>query len=72
MLILFCSGYSSCRVSIKCSYAEAGVKEDSNSATIDVMADIKTERVCSWDFFLKTFLFYDVSCNYAIFRTRHH
>ncbi|CAK9173447.1 unnamed protein product [Ilex paraguariensis] len=35
----------SCRVSIKCSYAEAGVKEDSNSATIDVMADIKTERI---------------------------
>ncbi|KAI7987628.1 Uncharacterized protein LOK49_LG13G01868 [Camellia lanceoleosa] len=30
---------------VKCSYAEAGVKEDSNSGTIDVVADVKTERV---------------------------
>ncbi|XAR70669.1 hypothetical protein NMG60_11027597 [Bertholletia excelsa] len=34
-----------CRLRVKCSYAEAGVREDSNSATIDVVADVKTERV---------------------------
>lgn len=33
------------RFGVKCSYAEAGVKEDSNSGTIDVVADVKTERV---------------------------
>ena len=31
---------------MNCSYAEAGVKDDSSSATIDVVADVKTERVC--------------------------
>ncbi|PSS01344.1 Uncharacterized protein CEY00_Acc22702 [Actinidia chinensis var. chinensis] len=34
-----------CRFGIKCSYTEASIKDDSNSATIDVVADIKTERV---------------------------
>ncbi|GFZ08686.1 NAD(P)-binding Rossmann-fold superfamily protein [Actinidia rufa] len=33
------------RFGIKCSYTEASIKDDSNSATIDVVADIKTERV---------------------------
>ncbi|OWM64172.1 uncharacterized protein At1g32220, chloroplastic isoform X2 [Punica granatum] len=33
------------RLRVKCSYADAGVKDDSNSATIDVVADVKTERV---------------------------
>ncbi|XVF13679.1 hypothetical protein REPUB_Repub08aG0228600 [Reevesia pubescens] len=30
---------------VKCSYAEAGISDDSRSATIDVVADIKNERV---------------------------
>ncbi|KAI3420570.1 NAD(P)-bd_dom domain-containing protein [Psidium guajava] len=30
---------------VKSSYAEAGVRDDSESATIDVVADVKTERV---------------------------
>ncbi|KAJ0112745.1 hypothetical protein Patl1_03582 [Pistacia atlantica] len=34
-----------CRFGVKCSSAEAGVVDDSNSATIDVVADIKSERV---------------------------
>ncbi|KAI6702442.1 hypothetical protein NL676_011578 [Syzygium grande] len=34
-----------CRLRVNCSYAEAGVRDDSNSATIDVVADVKTERV---------------------------
>ncbi|XP_030457126.1 uncharacterized protein At1g32220, chloroplastic isoform X2 [Syzygium oleosum] len=33
------------RLRVNCSYAEAGVRDDSNSATIDVVADVKTERV---------------------------
>ncbi|XP_030524704.1 uncharacterized protein At1g32220, chloroplastic isoform X2 [Rhodamnia argentea] len=35
----------STRFKVKSSYAEAGVRDDSNSATIDVVADVKTERV---------------------------
>ncbi|KAJ9707241.1 hypothetical protein PVL29_002297 [Vitis rotundifolia] len=37
--------YSFCRFGVRCSYAEAGVKGDSKSATIDVEADVKSERV---------------------------
>ncbi|KAI4328028.1 hypothetical protein L6164_020425 [Bauhinia variegata] len=33
------------RFSISCSYAGAGVSDDSRSATIDVVADIRSERV---------------------------
>ncbi|KAK3434790.1 hypothetical protein EUGRSUZ_D02227 [Eucalyptus grandis] len=33
------------RTRVNCSYAEAGVSDDSKSATIDVVADVKTERV---------------------------
>lgn len=33
------------RFRVNCSYAEAGVSDDSKSATIDVVADVKTERV---------------------------
>ncbi|KAF8032533.1 hypothetical protein BT93_D1441 [Corymbia citriodora subsp. variegata] len=33
------------RLRVNCSYAEAGVSDDSKSATIDVVADVKTERV---------------------------
>uniref|UniRef100_A0A6N2KR73 NAD-dependent epimerase/dehydratase domain-containing protein n=1 Tax=Salix viminalis TaxID=40686 RepID=A0A6N2KR73_SALVM len=36
---------SLCKSVVKCSYAEAGVKDDYKSTTIDVVADIKTERV---------------------------
>lgn len=35
----------SCKFGVKCNYAEAGVKEDFNSATIDVAANVRTERV---------------------------
>ncbi|KAJ0052713.1 hypothetical protein Pint_03509 [Pistacia integerrima] len=34
-----------CRFGVKCSSAEAGVVDESNSAAIDVVADIKSERV---------------------------
>ncbi|GAV86733.1 NAD_binding_10 domain-containing protein, partial [Cephalotus follicularis] len=34
-----------CRFRVKCSYAEAGIKNDATSDTIDVVADIKSERV---------------------------
>ncbi|KAK4489212.1 hypothetical protein RD792_005007 [Penstemon davidsonii] len=33
------------RVGVRCSYAEPGLKENSNVGTIDVVADIKTERI---------------------------
>ncbi|KAG6435928.1 hypothetical protein SASPL_100809 [Salvia splendens] len=33
------------RVGIKCSYTGSGIREDSNVGTIDVVADVKTERV---------------------------
>lgn len=33
------------RFGVKCSYADASVREDFNSAAIDVVADVKTERV---------------------------
>lgn len=35
----------SCSVGVKCSYTDPGVKENSNIGTIDVVADVKTERV---------------------------
>ncbi|GLT80602.1 hypothetical protein SLA2020_520330 [Shorea laevis] len=35
----------SCKFGIKCSYAGASVQDDSGPATIDVVADIKSERV---------------------------
>nr|DAD17877.1 TPA_asm: hypothetical protein HUJ06_019340 [Nelumbo nucifera] len=34
-----------CRFSIRCSYAGTNIKEDYTSAPIDVVADVKTERV---------------------------
>ncbi|KAK0588410.1 hypothetical protein LWI29_000605 [Acer saccharum] len=34
-----------CRIGVKCSYAEAGVVDDLKSAPIDVVADVKSERV---------------------------
>ncbi|KAJ8754315.1 hypothetical protein K2173_002766 [Erythroxylum novogranatense] len=39
------SNNHSCQLRIKCSYAEAGGKDDSKNATIDVVADVKPERV---------------------------
>ncbi|XP_047980763.1 uncharacterized protein At1g32220, chloroplastic [Salvia hispanica] len=33
------------RVGIRCSYSGSGIREDSNVGTIDVVADVKTERV---------------------------
>ncbi|XP_027081285.1 uncharacterized protein At1g32220, chloroplastic-like isoform X1 [Coffea arabica] len=33
------------RAGIRCSYADAGIKENVNPGTIDVVADVKTERV---------------------------
>jgi len=35
-----------CRFAVNFSYAEAGVNVDSISNTIDVVADVKSERVC--------------------------
>lgn len=35
----------SCVAGVKCSYAEAGIKKDVNVGTIDVVADVKTERI---------------------------
>jgi len=35
-----------CRFAVNFSYAEAGVSADSKSNTIDVVADVKSERVC--------------------------
>ncbi|KAE8727421.1 NAD(P)-binding Rossmann-fold superfamily protein isoform 3 [Hibiscus syriacus] len=34
-----------CKFGVKCSYAEAGTSDDSRSATIDVVADVKNERI---------------------------
>ncbi|GMI95594.1 hypothetical protein like AT1G32220 [Hibiscus trionum] len=34
-----------CKFGVKCSYAEAGISDDSRSATIDVVADVKNERI---------------------------
>ncbi|XP_074329182.1 uncharacterized protein At1g32220, chloroplastic isoform X1 [Apium graveolens] len=39
------SRYRPCKLRVKCAYAGAGVTEDFNSTTIDVSADIRTERV---------------------------
>lgn len=52
LLMNFCPLYFNCfcRSRIKCSYADASVKDDSKSATIDVVADIRTERVCILNF----------------------
>uniref|UniRef100_A0A2C9U3X2 NAD-dependent epimerase/dehydratase domain-containing protein n=1 Tax=Manihot esculenta TaxID=3983 RepID=A0A2C9U3X2_MANES len=36
---------SHCKFQIKCSYADANVNVDYGSSTIDVVADVKTERV---------------------------
>ncbi|OMO93377.1 hypothetical protein COLO4_16942 [Corchorus olitorius] len=35
----------SSKFSVKCSYAEAGIVDDSRSSTIDVVADIRSERI---------------------------
>ncbi|KAE8702841.1 NAD(P)-binding Rossmann-fold superfamily protein isoform 3 [Hibiscus syriacus] len=37
--------HSFCKFGVKCSYAEAGISDDSRSATIDVVADVKNERI---------------------------
>ncbi|KAK3017670.1 hypothetical protein RJ639_003987 [Escallonia herrerae] len=34
-----------CKYGVRCSYAEASIKEDIDSAPIDVSADVRTERV---------------------------
>nr|KJB25241.1 hypothetical protein B456_004G182300 [Gossypium raimondii] len=34
-----------CKFGVKCSYAEAGISDDSRSATIDVVADVRNERI---------------------------
>ncbi|XP_007040707.2 PREDICTED: uncharacterized protein At1g32220, chloroplastic [Theobroma cacao] len=34
-----------CKFGVKCRYAEAGIKDDSRSPTIDVVADVKSEKV---------------------------
>ncbi|KAK8650335.1 hypothetical protein V6N13_139980 [Hibiscus sabdariffa] len=34
-----------CKFGVKCSYAGAGISDDSRSATIDVVADVKNERI---------------------------
>lgn len=40
------SRHRSCRgVSVKCSYTDPGIKENFNVDTIDVVADVKTERI---------------------------
>lgn len=39
------SFHRSSRVGVKCSYSDPGIKENSNVGTIDVVADVKTERV---------------------------
>ncbi|XP_058191284.1 uncharacterized protein At1g32220, chloroplastic isoform X1 [Rhododendron vialii] len=41
----FPSNIRFCRFGVKCSYAEASTKEDGYSSTIDVIADVKPERV---------------------------
>lgn len=41
----FPSNNRCCRFGVKCSYAEASIKDDPNSSLIDVVADVKTERV---------------------------
>jgi hypothetical protein len=38
--------YILCRFGVRCSYAEATVGDDYKPDTIDVIADVKTERVC--------------------------
>lgn len=43
---------------VKCSYAEAGIKKDVNVGTIDVVADVKTERVWPGDIFIFCVLSY--------------
>ncbi len=35
-----------CRFGVRCSYAEATERGDSKPDTIDVVADVKSERVC--------------------------
>ncbi|XP_020243873.1 uncharacterized protein At1g32220, chloroplastic [Asparagus officinalis] len=37
--------YSSLRINTRCSYAASDINEDSSSVPIDVVADVKTERV---------------------------
>lgn len=61
--IFFLYGYSSCRFGVKCSYAEAGIKEDFNSTTIDVAANVRTERVITY--YLQ-FMFYIAPANHNI------
>ncbi|KAI8530552.1 hypothetical protein RHMOL_Rhmol11G0068600 [Rhododendron molle] len=45
MTLMFPTGCSFCSFGVKCSYAKASTKEDTNSSTIDVIADVKPERV---------------------------
>ena len=32
---------------VRCSYADAGVSDEYKSNTIDVVADVRSEKVCS-------------------------
>lgn len=54
----------SCRFAVSCSYAEAGVSGDSKLSTIDVVADVKSERVCA-HFSLVLIIFYII--NFLVF-----
>lgn len=54
LLFLFFFFCRSSRVGVKCSYTDPGIKENSNVGTIDVVADVKTERVCCFVSLLAT------------------
>ena len=43
--MVFLSDFRFYKFRVKCSHAEAGVVDDSRSAPIDVVADVKSERV---------------------------
>ncbi|KAK6947376.1 NAD(P)-binding domain [Dillenia turbinata] len=45
ILTCMCNDYSLSNLGVRCSYVEANVQEDNGSSAIDVVADIKTERV---------------------------
>ncbi|XP_019156096.1 PREDICTED: uncharacterized protein At1g32220, chloroplastic [Ipomoea nil] len=34
-----------CKVGVRCNYSGAGIRENSNTGTIDVVADVKSERI---------------------------
>lgn len=48
LMTCFFAACSSGRIGIRCSYAAASINEEAYSGTIDVKADVKTERVREW------------------------